>query len=221
MSQAAKAVGRSRAPLNGILRRAGCRSHATGTGQPYVEIAELERAYGRVEHATVSQSVAVRQDATAENVGRLSHYSGNWRSSGKSANESDRKPRRRLLICVHRLDARTRKKRRSPRQRLTACWPISGLHRRSQPGARGGRGGGREAAREQGGRHGPSRNLADQQGTGAEGRSGFAPVTIGADNEGRMDHRRLEWLGLVRPVQRPHARSADLRRAARLRVGSL
>jgi len=69
----------------------------------------------------------------------------------------------------------------SPRRRsgLPRCWRISERCRRLPLGARGGRGGGREAAREQRGGHGSSRNLADQQGTGAEGRGGFASGVSG------------------------------------------
>jgi len=41
-----------------------------------------------------------------------------------------------------------------------------------------------EAAREQGGRHGPSRNPADQQGTGAEGKGGFASGLVAPTSRG-------------------------------------
>ena len=46
VSQAAKAVGRARSTLNRDIANGKVSITRTGTGQPYIEIAELERAYG-------------------------------------------------------------------------------------------------------------------------------------------------------------------------------
>jgi len=67
VSQAAKAVGRARSTLNRDIANGKLSVTRTGTGQPYVEIAELERAYGHVDIRTLAETVPIGQDATAEN----------------------------------------------------------------------------------------------------------------------------------------------------------
>src|SRR5689334_16588481 len=65
VSQAAKAVGRARSTLNRDIANGKLSVTRTGTGQPYIEIAELERAYGQVDVRTLAETVRIGQDATA------------------------------------------------------------------------------------------------------------------------------------------------------------
>lgn len=67
VSQAAKAVGRARSTLNRDIANGKVSVTRTGTGQPFIEIAELERAYGPLDIRTVSENVPIGQDGTAEN----------------------------------------------------------------------------------------------------------------------------------------------------------
>ena len=68
VSQAAKAVGRARSTLNRDIANGKVSVTRTGTGQPYIEVAELERAYGKVDIRTVetlAESVPNGQSETA------------------------------------------------------------------------------------------------------------------------------------------------------------
>ncbi len=67
VSQAAKAVGRSRSTLNRDISNGKVSLARTGTGQPYIEIAELERAYGKVDIDTLSETVSIVHHDTAQN----------------------------------------------------------------------------------------------------------------------------------------------------------
>jgi hypothetical protein len=69
VSQAAKAVGRARSTLNRDIANGKVSVSRTGTGQPYMELAELERAYGKVDLRTVrtlTETVQNGHDRTAE-----------------------------------------------------------------------------------------------------------------------------------------------------------
>ncbi len=69
MSQAAKAVRRARSTLNRDIANGKVSVSRTGTGQPYIELAELERAYGKVDLRTVrtlTEAVPNGHDQTAE-----------------------------------------------------------------------------------------------------------------------------------------------------------
>src|SRR3954452_6499527 len=72
VSQAAKAVGRARSTLNRDIANGRISVSRTGTGQPYIEVAELERAYGKVDLRTVrtvgtlTETVQNGHDETAE-----------------------------------------------------------------------------------------------------------------------------------------------------------
>ena len=69
VSQAAKAVRRARSTLNRDIANGKVSVSRTGTGQPYIEIAELERAYGKVDLRTVrtlTETVPNGHDRTAE-----------------------------------------------------------------------------------------------------------------------------------------------------------
>jgi predicted site-specific integrase-resolvase len=67
VSQAAKAVGRARSTLNRDIAQGKISVTRSGTGQPYIEISELERAYGQVDIRTLAETVRIGQDGTAEN----------------------------------------------------------------------------------------------------------------------------------------------------------
>ena len=67
MSQAAKAIGRARSTLNRDIAQGKISVTRGGTGQPCIEIAELERVYGHVDIRTLAESVRIGQDGTAEN----------------------------------------------------------------------------------------------------------------------------------------------------------
>lgn len=66
VSQAARAVGRARSTLNRDIANGKVSVVRSGTGQPFIEIAELERAYGRVDIETLTETVSNGQDATDE-----------------------------------------------------------------------------------------------------------------------------------------------------------
>ena len=67
VSQAAKAVGRARSTLNRDIAQGKISVIRSGTGQPYIEISELQRAYGYVDIRTLTETVRIGQDETAEN----------------------------------------------------------------------------------------------------------------------------------------------------------
>jgi hypothetical protein len=72
VSQAAKAVGRARSTLNRDIATGKISVSRTGTGQPYIEVAELERAYGKVDIRTVktlAETVHNGHDRTPEKDG--------------------------------------------------------------------------------------------------------------------------------------------------------
>src|SRR3954452_10885804 len=69
VSQAAKAVGRARSTLNRDIANGRISVSRTGTGQPYIEVSELERAYGKVDLRTLrtlTETVQNGHDETAE-----------------------------------------------------------------------------------------------------------------------------------------------------------
>lgn len=68
LSDAAKAVGRARSTIHRDIARGKLSVTRSGTGVPYIAIAELERAYGRVARATLSEPVALGHDATTDAV---------------------------------------------------------------------------------------------------------------------------------------------------------
>jgi hypothetical protein len=67
VSQAAKTVGRSRSTLNRDISNGKVSLSRTGTGQPYIEIAELERAYGRVDIDALSEIASIGHQDTSQN----------------------------------------------------------------------------------------------------------------------------------------------------------
>lgn len=67
VSQAAKAAGRSRSTLNRDISNGKVSLSRTGTGQPYIEISELERAYGSVNIDALSETGSIGHHDTAQN----------------------------------------------------------------------------------------------------------------------------------------------------------
>jgi hypothetical protein len=67
VSQAAKAIGRARSTLNRDIAQGKVSVTRNGTGQPYIEIVELERVYGQVDIRTLAKTVRIGQDGTVEN----------------------------------------------------------------------------------------------------------------------------------------------------------
>jgi len=75
VSQAAKTVGKARSTLNRDIDTGKVSVTRNGKGQPFIEIAELERVYGRVDIRTLAAPVPFGQPETAE------------KSDGAAANE--------------------------------------------------------------------------------------------------------------------------------------
>ena len=113
VSQAAKAVGRSRASLHRDIAAGRVSVTRNGTGQPFIEIAELERAYGRVELATVSHSVAVRQDATAENRPEIVALQRELALLREERERERQDAQATITDLRHRLDAEAEERRRA------------------------------------------------------------------------------------------------------------
>jgi hypothetical protein len=67
VSRAAKAAGVARSTLNKHIEDGKVSVTRDATGKPFVDIAELERVYGRVDMAALSESVAGGQSETPEN----------------------------------------------------------------------------------------------------------------------------------------------------------
>jgi hypothetical protein len=65
VSQAAKAVGKARSTLNRDVDTGKVSVTRNGKGQPFIEIAELERVYGRVDIRTLTGGVRLGQNGTA------------------------------------------------------------------------------------------------------------------------------------------------------------
>jgi hypothetical protein len=67
VSQAAKAVKRARSTLNRDIDNGKVSVTRNGKGQPYIDIAELERVYGSVDIRTVTEDVPIGQLGTPRN----------------------------------------------------------------------------------------------------------------------------------------------------------
>jgi len=67
VSQAAKAIRKARSTLNRDIANGKVSVTRNGTGQPYIEIAELERAYGGVDIRTLTEHVPIGQPGTPKN----------------------------------------------------------------------------------------------------------------------------------------------------------
>ena len=64
VSQAAKAVRKARSTLNRDIANGKVSVSRNGTGQPYIEIAELERVYGSVDIGTLAEPVQIGHHGT-------------------------------------------------------------------------------------------------------------------------------------------------------------
>jgi hypothetical protein len=67
VSQAAKAVKKARSTVNRDIENGKVSVTRNGKGQPYIEIAELERVYGTVNIETVAETVPIGQYGTPKN----------------------------------------------------------------------------------------------------------------------------------------------------------
>lgn len=67
VSQAAKAVKKARSTLNRDIANGKISVTRNGTGQPYIDVAELERVYRRMDIRTLSESVPIGQVRTPKN----------------------------------------------------------------------------------------------------------------------------------------------------------
>lgn len=67
VSQAAKAVRRARSTLNRDIDNGKISVTRNGKGQPFIDIAELERVYGGVDIRTVIENVPIGQVETPKN----------------------------------------------------------------------------------------------------------------------------------------------------------
>jgi hypothetical protein len=67
VSQAAKVVKKARSTLNRDISNGKVSVTRTGTGQPYIDVAELERVYGKVDIRTLSEPVLIGQVRTPKN----------------------------------------------------------------------------------------------------------------------------------------------------------
>jgi hypothetical protein len=67
VSQAAKAVGKARSTINRDIENGKVSVSRNGKGQPYIEIAELERVYGEVSIETVTEPVQFGHYGTPKN----------------------------------------------------------------------------------------------------------------------------------------------------------
>jgi predicted RNase H-like nuclease (RuvC/YqgF family) len=76
VSQAAKAVRRARSTLNRDIDNGKVSVTRNGKGQPFIDIAELERVYGSVDIRTVTENVSIGQDETFKNGNSDSSLSG-------------------------------------------------------------------------------------------------------------------------------------------------
>ncbi len=94
VSQAAKAVGRSRSTLNRDIDNGTVSVTRNGKGQPFIEIAELERVYGKAIIRTVTQSVPNGHDGDPAAVRTRSDHSA--RADASFANILSRNPMSRL-----------------------------------------------------------------------------------------------------------------------------
>jgi hypothetical protein len=65
VSQAAKAVGKARSTLNRDIDTGKVSVTRNGKGQPFIQIAELERVYGRLDIQTLSRPVPIGQPEAA------------------------------------------------------------------------------------------------------------------------------------------------------------
>ena len=63
LSQAARAVGKSRSTINRDIKKGKVSADRDGRGQPVIQLAELERAYGTVQVETVSDSASLGHSA--------------------------------------------------------------------------------------------------------------------------------------------------------------
>jgi hypothetical protein len=67
VSQAAKAVRKARSTLNRDIANGKVSVTRNGTGQPYIDIAELERVYGVVDIGTLAEPVQIGHYGTPKN----------------------------------------------------------------------------------------------------------------------------------------------------------
>jgi hypothetical protein len=67
VSQAAKAVRKARSTINRDIDHGKVSVTRNGKGQPFIEVAELERVYGAVNVDTVTESVPIGQYGTPKN----------------------------------------------------------------------------------------------------------------------------------------------------------
>jgi hypothetical protein len=68
VTQAAKAVKKARSTLNRDIELGKVSVTRNGKGQPFIDIAELERVYGNVDIRTVSEAPKIGQETVAEPV---------------------------------------------------------------------------------------------------------------------------------------------------------
>lgn len=67
VSQAAKAVGKARSTINRDIDNGKVSVTRNGKGQPFIEVAELERVYGAVNIETVTEHVPIGHYGTPKN----------------------------------------------------------------------------------------------------------------------------------------------------------
>jgi hypothetical protein len=72
VSQAAKAVGKARSTLNRDIEAGKVSVTRNGKGQPFIEVAELERVYGVVDIRTLADPVPIGHVETAQNSDNVS-----------------------------------------------------------------------------------------------------------------------------------------------------
>jgi hypothetical protein len=75
VSQAAKAIGKARSTLNRDIANGKVSVTRNGTGQPYIDIAELERVYGSVDIRTLTEPVQIGQLGTPKTTIRTVPWS--------------------------------------------------------------------------------------------------------------------------------------------------
>src|SRR5947209_19909630 len=72
VSQAAKAVRKARSTLNRDIANGKVSVTRNGTGQPYIEVAELERVYGVVDIETLAEPIQIGHYGTPKNDNSVS-----------------------------------------------------------------------------------------------------------------------------------------------------